>query len=122
VTPLSADGANARQISASPNCTLALSTSTEVGPPPATCVTVVLGDAMLSAEMNASSTSFPDEVEKAEVLTVFFAELWSIEVVTSIPIAPHAAMVTVRMTARTAETRSVVARQLRVLSMFFPNV
>jgi len=35
----------------------------------------VLGDPMLSVEMNASSSSFPDKVEKAGVLTVFVAEL-----------------------------------------------
>jgi hypothetical protein len=65
--------------------------------------------------MTASST-FLDEVEKAEVLTVFFAALWSIEVATSMPIAPHAVVVTIRLT---ASTRSAAARPLRVLSIVF---
>jgi hypothetical protein len=75
VTPLNADGANARQISAVPNCTLVRWTSTHVRPPPVTLVTVVLGDVALSVEINARSSSFPDAVEKTGVLTVLAAAL-----------------------------------------------
>ncbi len=85
VTPFSTDGANARQISAVPFCTLVLSTSTQVRPPPATCVTVVFGEETPSAEINASSSSLPEVVEKAGVLTVVLAVPWSLDVVVSIP-------------------------------------
>ena len=43
VTLLSAAGANARQISEVPLCTLVLRTRTQFNPPPETFVTVVLG-------------------------------------------------------------------------------
>ena len=98
VTALSGDAANARHISAVPFCTLVLCTNTQVRPAPATCVTVVLGVVVLSAEMNASSNSFPVEVENADVLTVFVAVVGFLEVVTSMPIAAHAVTVTIRVT------------------------
>src|SRR6202035_4301850 len=97
VTALSGDVANARQISAVPFCTFVLSTSTQVRPAPATCVTVVLGVVVLSAETNASRSSFPVEVEKAAVLIFFAAVVGFLEVVTSTPIAAHAATASIRV-------------------------
>ena len=44
VTLLSAVGANARQISAIPDCAFALFTNTQVNPPPVTPVTVTFVD------------------------------------------------------------------------------
>jgi len=105
VTPFSTDGANARQISAVPFCTLVLSTSTQVRPPPATCVTVVFGEETPSAEINASSSSLPEVVEKAGVLTVVLAVPWSLDVVVSIPIAPNKGRATIRARIETRQDR-----------------
>jgi hypothetical protein len=66
VTLLSADGANARQISDVPSCTFVRATSCQVRDPPVTPVTVI-EEAMPSVEMNASSTSFGAMVENALV-------------------------------------------------------
>ena len=67
---------------------------------------------MLSAETKTSSNSFPDDVEKADVLTLFVAEPWPLEVETSMPIAPHAVAVTIKLTVTT--TRPAL-RQFGVL-------
>lgn len=111
VTPARADGANARQISAVPFCTLVLSTNIHARAPPVTCVTVVLGDVALSAEMKASSSSFADVVEKAEVLTLVDAEPCPLEVETSMPIAPQAVVVTIKL-ARAIRRRAVTGVRL----------
>ena len=70
VTPLNVDGANARQISAVPRCTLARWTSCQVNPPPAIPVTVVAAELILSADTNASSSSSPCVVENAGLAIV----------------------------------------------------
>jgi hypothetical protein len=89
VTALNGEAENARQTSAVPNWTLVLSTRTQVRPAPATPVTVVLAEETLSAEINASRSSLPEMVEKAEVLTVVLAVPWSFDTVASIPMAPN---------------------------------
>jgi hypothetical protein len=74
VTALRVEDANADQISAVPSCVLVLLTRLQESPPPATFVTVVFVDPVLSAEMNASSSSLGEDVEKAGVATVVLVE------------------------------------------------
>jgi len=62
--------AKARQISAGPNCALALTTSTQVSPAPVTFITVPV---LSSLEIKASNSSLPDVVENAGVVTVELA-------------------------------------------------
>lgn len=57
-TPVNAEGAKARQISAVPSCTLLRCTSVHVSPPPDTPFTTVFVDEEPSAATNASSNSF----------------------------------------------------------------
>jgi hypothetical protein len=73
VTLINGEGANARQISDVPSCTLVLRTSTHVSPAPVTPVTVVLGEETPSVETNASSNSLPVDVEKLGVVTLLAA-------------------------------------------------
>jgi hypothetical protein len=73
VTLVNGEGANARQISDVPCCTLVLRTSTHVNPAPVTLVTVILGEETPSVETNASSNSLPVEVEKLGVVTLLAA-------------------------------------------------
>ena len=81
-------GANARQISAVPNCALVRCTNTQVRFAPATLVTVMRAD-LASAETNASNNSLGEIVENdGEVIFVLELEL-SPETVTSIPTAPQ---------------------------------
>ena len=79
--------ANARQISAVPDCEFVLFTNCQVNPPPVTLFTAIFADDWLgcqSAPTNASNNSLPDVVENAAVSTVLLAEDWSFEIVTSI--------------------------------------
>jgi hypothetical protein len=62
-TPLSGEGANARQISEVPYCAFSRKTKSQFSPAPATLVTVVPGVVPL-AEIKASSNSFDEAVEK----------------------------------------------------------
>jgi hypothetical protein len=82
---VSAEGAKALQISAVPAWALVRSTSTHVRPPPATAVTAVFGEPLLSAAMNASRSSFPAVAENTGVVTVLLAEAWSAETFASSP-------------------------------------
>jgi len=74
VTALRVEDANADQISAVPFCALVLLTRLQERPPPATFVTVAFVDPVLSAGMNASSSSLGEDVEKAGVATVVLVE------------------------------------------------
>jgi hypothetical protein len=68
-TFVNAAGANARQISAVPRCTLVLRTSVQVKLAPVTLLTTMfVPDAEASVAMKASSNSFPDDVENAAVV------------------------------------------------------
>lgn len=75
-TFVSADVEKLRQISDVPRCLLALTTNTQVRPPPVTLVTVLLvpEDDWTSAETKASSNSFGDVVEKGGVVTVVLGD------------------------------------------------
>ena len=75
--------AKARQISAGPNCAFALTTGTQVSPPPVTFVIVPLRS---SLEIKASNNSLPDVVENVEVVTVELAVFLSPQAVVSIAI------------------------------------
>jgi hypothetical protein len=98
---------------------LVLSTNIQVRAPPLTFVTVVLGDVMLSAEMKASSSSFPDEVKKTVVLTVFVDEPCPFDVETSMPIAPHAVLVTIKLA---MSIRRPAVRKLRLLCIIISSL
>jgi hypothetical protein len=62
-------GANARQISAVPPCTLVRSARFHVNPPPVMPVTVMFG-CTASLVTNASTSSFPTSVEKDPLVMV----------------------------------------------------
>ena len=86
-TLASAAGANARQISDAPRCTLLLITSVHVRPAPVTVCTVVFVPPRESVATNASSSSLPAVVENAGVTIVVLAVTRSLDVVTSMPTA-----------------------------------
>ena len=69
-TLLKGAAANARQISAVPLCTLLLVTRIHVRPAPETLLTVVLGVDTESVEINASSSTLPETVEKGGLVIV----------------------------------------------------
>ena len=73
VTLLKVLGENAHQISDVPSCTFVRFTSDHTRPPPATFVTVVLGELVLSVEINANRSSFTAVVENVLVVTVALA-------------------------------------------------
>jgi hypothetical protein len=71
--------ANARQISEVPLCTLVLTTSTHVSPPPEMPVTAVFAPPAQSDAMKASSSSLPDAVDTPGTVTVLLADAASEE-------------------------------------------
>jgi hypothetical protein len=111
VTLPKGEGANARQISDVPRWPLVLSTNTQVRPPPANVVTVVLGAIELSAATNANSNSLLETVENAGVLIVAAGDR-SVETVTSTLIAPEAGMAKINMKINQA---SDTAQKLRII-------
>ena len=85
VTPLSAEVANARQISAVPRWTFVLSTRAHVNPPPATLLTETLVPLPgSSVEMNARSSSFAEAVANDGDAIVVALVPRSVDSVTSI--------------------------------------
>lgn len=86
VTLARGEGANARQISAVPNCAFVRMTKTQVRPAPVTLFTCTALP-KLSLEMNASSNSFAAVVEKALVVTTVLAAARSPDAVASIEMA-----------------------------------
>ena len=107
VTLASAAGANARQISDAPRCTLLLFTSVHVRPPPVTVCTVVFVPPRESVAIRASSSSLPAVVENAGVAIVVLAAPRSLNVVASMATAAAADRVPTRRThaTRTADKR-----------------
>jgi hypothetical protein len=105
VALVSFDVAKARQISEVPDCTLVLTTSTQVRPAPAMLLTVVLLPDAQSADTNASSNSLPAAVENEGVATVTLFVDRSVAVVTSIAIAADAELA--------VRTRSAAPSHLR---------
>jgi hypothetical protein len=93
VTLLNFEGAKARQISEVPFCTLVLTTSTQVRPPPETPVTVVVDPPLESVSMKANSSSFTDVVENAGVVIVEPAVVLSFDTLASMRGAGTAAPV-----------------------------
>lgn len=70
VALVSAVGAKARQISAVPCCVFVRCTNAHVRLPPATLLTVVVVAVPFPLEINASSSSLVEEVEKVAVASV----------------------------------------------------
>ena len=87
--PFNTFGANARQISDVPICAFVLATSVHVKPPPETLCTVVLGEPVESAEMNASSNSFSWFVVNPGLETTVLGVFWSKLVRASITMPPE---------------------------------
>lgn len=111
VTFVNGVSATALQISAVPFCALVRFTSVQLRPAPVTLLTLVLAPPVKgkSAATNASRTSLPVAVEKAEVLTEVAFGFRSPEAVASMVIPAETRSVAVRVTpAKVAETVAAV--------------
>jgi hypothetical protein len=84
VTLVRAEEAKVRQISAVPRCAFVRITRTHVSPAPETLFTATFVLEMLSAEINAKSNSFAEEVENLPVETDVFFVPWSTGAMASI--------------------------------------
>jgi lactate dehydrogenase-like 2-hydroxyacid dehydrogenase len=76
----------------------------------------VLEEETLSAEIKASSSSLPDAVENAEVVTVVLGVFWSLETVTSTPIAARRGKL--KKSAPIARLVNVARKKLYVFFIF----